>query len=250
MGPKMPLGPERIILIHGAWAGGWVWEELAPRLEALGHEVQILELPGNGHHPIPPGDVCQQDYLDALDQAIMDSPGPVTLVGHSGGGMLVTAGAARYPQKVRHGVWIAGMLLPNGESFDQIMAQVGAEGQGVTPHVRPCLEGAASEVPPQAAIEFFFHDLPADKARAAARKLTPQPVAGRRIPVQVGPEFAALPKLYVMALEDRSVLPAAQQAMCAGQEQLEIFHLPGGHVPQITHGAALAEKLHHWLSLA
>ena len=36
------------VLIHGSWHGGWCFDEVKARLEALGHEVIAPDLPGMG----------------------------------------------------------------------------------------------------------------------------------------------------------------------------------------------------------
>ena len=36
------------VLVHGAWAGSWVWEKIIPILESLRHRVIAVDLPGNG----------------------------------------------------------------------------------------------------------------------------------------------------------------------------------------------------------
>lgn len=36
----------RFVLVHGAFGGAWCWEPVVPLLEAAGHTVQTLELPG------------------------------------------------------------------------------------------------------------------------------------------------------------------------------------------------------------
>ncbi len=242
--------PARLILIHGAWAGGWVWAPLTDALAGLGWQAEALELPGNGHHSIPAGDVTTADYLACLETAISGGPGPVALVGHSGGGMLVTAGAERFSDHVSHAVWVAGMLLPDGESFDDIQERIAGPGKrlGVTPHVVPSADGRTSSVPPKAAQRHFFQDLPPDVAAKAARRLTPQPTAGRHIAVQTGPAFAAVPKLYVLAADDRSVLPQVQRMMCDGVPNLTITEMPCGHAPQVADPQGLAARLDSWLS--
>ncbi|MGQ0422166.1 alpha/beta fold hydrolase [Bacillus sp. HC-Mk] len=41
------------ILVHGAWQGEWAWELVKPELEALGHTVVTLDLPGSGKDMAP-----------------------------------------------------------------------------------------------------------------------------------------------------------------------------------------------------
>lgn len=246
---------ERIILIHGAWAGAWVWAPLVEALAVRGREAVAMDLPGDGFHRIAPGDVVLEDYFEALDAAI--GAGPAVLVGHSGGGMLVSAGAARFGDRVSHGIWVAGMLLSDGESFDDVQRATSAGGadgggadgggQGVTPHIQPGTDGVTSTVPPEAAIRHFFHDFAPEDAAKAAVRLTPQPNVGHRIPKQTGPAFAALPKLYIHASDDRSVLPVAQRYMCAGQENLTVVEMATGHVPQVVDPEGLATHIDAWL---
>jgi pimeloyl-ACP methyl ester carboxylesterase len=239
--------PERLILIHGAWAGAWVWEPLVSALAELGLTAVALDLPGDGFHPITAGCVQIEDYFDVLDAAIGD--GPAVLVGHSGGGMLVTAAAERFGRRVSHGIWIAGMLLSNGETFDDIQDQIAGHGRrfGVTPHLALSPDGLSSTIPADIALHHFFHDFPPDLAAAAVKRLSPQPTVGHRLRTTVGREFGALPKLYVHATEDRSVVPDAQRAMCATQETLRVVTLPTGHFPQMVQPVALASLMNDWL---
>lgn len=37
-----------IVLVHGAWHGGWCWKRVAPRLRAAGHDVFTPTLTGVG----------------------------------------------------------------------------------------------------------------------------------------------------------------------------------------------------------
>nr|MBS9408465.1 alpha/beta fold hydrolase [Streptococcus oralis] len=41
------------VLVHGAWQGEWAWELVKPQLEALGHTVITLDLPGSGKDMTP-----------------------------------------------------------------------------------------------------------------------------------------------------------------------------------------------------
>lgn len=246
----MPPRPERLILIHGAWAGAWVWDGLIGELGALGWQAEALDLPGDGHHRIPPEAAVEADFHDAIAVAIHAGPGPVALVGHSGGGMLVTAGATAHPERVSHGIWIAGMLIPDGRSFDDVQEDLMGPGGrfGVTPHVRPSADGRTSTVPRQAAIAHFLHDADPAQAAAAADRLTPQPAAGHRLRTRANAGFDALPKLYVLAGDDRSVVPDAQRAMAASTGNVTLREIVSGHVPQLTRPGTLARIMNDWLN--
>ncbi|NIZ08483.1 alpha/beta fold hydrolase [Pseudooceanicola sp. HF7] len=245
----MSDAPERLILIHGAWAGAWVFDGLIGELAQRGRRAEAPELPGNGHHRIPAQEVSVPDYLLALEQAIMAGPGPVALLGHSGGGMFVSAALSRFPGRISHAIWLAGMLLEEGSSFEAIQERIAGKGQriGVTPHIIPSDDGRTNSVPVEVAMAHFFQDVPQDVARAAAERLTPQPVAGYRIPAMRPAGFAALPKLYVQCLQDRSVLPEAQRIMCDGVPGLDVVQIDSGHAPQLSCPAELADILDGWL---
>jgi pimeloyl-ACP methyl ester carboxylesterase len=87
------------LLVHGAFRGGWVWDDVAERMERAGHRVRVVErLPSVGTHPGSPGDLtadadCVRQALDTMGEAVV-------LVGHSYGGMVITE-LAEDP-KVRH----------------------------------------------------------------------------------------------------------------------------------------------------
>jgi pimeloyl-ACP methyl ester carboxylesterase len=44
----------RIVLVHGAFGGAWVWEPVLAALEAAGHDPAPVDLPGSGDDPTPP----------------------------------------------------------------------------------------------------------------------------------------------------------------------------------------------------
>lgn len=246
----MSQNPEHVILIHGAWAGAWVWGPLIREMDALGLSCIAPELPGNGHHSIPYAQVSQSDYLAEISHVLDHVSGPVALVGHSGGGMLVTAAAQAFPDRVSHAIWIAGMLLPNGQSFDDVTASLSGDDSrfGVSPHVKPTPDGAASVVSPEHAVHYFFHDLDADAGAKAAARLTPQPSVGRRIRTQTDHAFEQIPKLYLCATTDRTVVPAAQRSMAAMTANVTTVDIPTGHVPHVSHAQQTARIVSDWLS--
>ena len=88
-----------ILLVHGAFCGGWVWERFAARLRAAGHAVVAPDLPGHGADA--PADAAlgcsMTDYAGAIAAAAEALPAPPVLVGHSLGGLVAAMAAMRAP---------------------------------------------------------------------------------------------------------------------------------------------------------
>ena len=76
-----------IVLVHGAWADGSSWNKVIPLLEMAGHRVIAVQLP---LHSLA-------DDVDTVKRAISLVGGPVTLVGHSYGGNVITDAASDNP---------------------------------------------------------------------------------------------------------------------------------------------------------
>ena len=72
-----------IVLVHGAWANGSSWSRVIPLLEARGFHVVAAHMPPTS----------LQDDDDAVEKSIdritRENPGPVLLVGHSYGGVVI-----------------------------------------------------------------------------------------------------------------------------------------------------------------
>jgi pimeloyl-ACP methyl ester carboxylesterase len=108
----MPVQPT-VIFVHGAfiWDPDWWWRPVAERL--LEHSIPscTLQLPSCGPEP-PLGDL----YADvaAVRNAIDKIDGPVILIGHSYGGIVITEAAAGH-SKVRHLVYMSA-FVPDGTS--------------------------------------------------------------------------------------------------------------------------------------
>ena len=59
----------RIVLVHGAFSGAWVWEPIVDDLRSAGHSVETLDLPGSGDDQTP----VEQVTLDAYAGRVSDS---------------------------------------------------------------------------------------------------------------------------------------------------------------------------------
>ncbi|MGQ7274857.1 alpha/beta fold hydrolase [Marinobacter sp. V034] len=236
-----------LILIHGAWAGSWGWHKLQPLLAASAIPSIAIDLPGNGVTEGAPGEICLKGYVEYVIQEIESVQGKVVLVGHSGGGVTATQVAEAVPERVAGIVFVTAMMLPSGMGFAQLTAALKAADPsviGIGPHLEWSDDHLLSHVPAQAAKELFLHDLPEDEAEAAAAKLTPQPEGGRAIVARWTEEgFGSIPRLYVEALKDRSVVLSAQRKMQELVPGAKVVSLDTGHFPQAVAPEALAAEI-------
>ena len=141
--------------------------------------------------------------------------------------------------------YVAGMMLPSGMGFGELCAELARDFPEVS-GIGPYLEAApgGSRVPGDAACALFFHDAPAQAAITAARRLTVQPDGGRDIAAQwTAARFGRLPRLYIEATQDRSVLPRVQQRMQQLVPGAERVVLDCGHAPQLAMPDALLAAL-------
>ncbi|RST81673.1 alpha/beta hydrolase [Aquibium carbonis] len=236
-----------VILIHGAWQGSWVWSRLTPLLEDADLRVIAVDLPGNGADAVPPEQASLARYVEHVGHIIAAASGPIALVGHSGGGVVATAAAERFRESVERVAYIAGMMLPPGMGFGDVLRDVRAAENGllgIGPHLVWSPDRSVSSVPDEAAADVFLNDVPRDEALRLAEGLTPQGEGGRAISTAWTPgRFGTLPRLYVECADDRSVLMTVQRRMQALVPGAARMTLDAGHAPQVSQPARLAEVL-------
>jgi pimeloyl-ACP methyl ester carboxylesterase len=93
-----------LFAIHGLWATPATWTGLKARFEAAGYEVVTPALPYHDRDPgLPPaaevGSLTVEDYAQFLVAEIARLAAPPVILGHSMGGMLAQAVAARVPHR-------------------------------------------------------------------------------------------------------------------------------------------------------
>ncbi|WP_062763130.1 alpha/beta fold hydrolase [Falsirhodobacter sp. alg1] len=238
----MPHDP--VCLIHGAWQGAWVWNRLSPLLEQAGIPVLAADLPGNGADGSDPAAVTLEICLDYLDRLIAPYD-HVSVVGHSGGGMIASALAERNKKAVRI-AYIAGIVLPAGLGFAEVQARMAGDkgiSRGITPYLVWSDDGRVTSVPHSVAQAILFNDCPPQVARTASLALTPQGEGTRSVRLGSDARFTKLPRLYVEATEDMSVPLPLQRHMQRLLPRALVADLPVGHVPHLVAPQLLADHL-------
>jgi pimeloyl-ACP methyl ester carboxylesterase len=87
-----------VVMIHGAFCGGWVFDHWRAAFEAKGHRVHTPTLRYHDRGGDPPAELGKtsiRDYADDIEKLISDFPSPPILIGHSMGGLIAQMLAAR-----------------------------------------------------------------------------------------------------------------------------------------------------------
>jgi pimeloyl-ACP methyl ester carboxylesterase len=204
----------RIVLVHGAFGRAAVWDRVLPGLRSAGHDVEAIDLPGQGDDPTPVAEVTLDRYAQRVCQALADGP-PAVLVGHSMGGMVITQAAASCSEHVDRLVYVAAFLPVDGQSLIDITQLPEAAGDAVQANLVVDGDPPVATMPPEAARDGLMHCCDDEQTAWAQSLRGPQPVAPFTHPVRIdgGGDFARLRRAYVMCLQDRAIRPALQRRM-------------------------------------
>ncbi|MFC6896772.1 alpha/beta fold hydrolase [Nonomuraea dietziae] len=116
-----------VILIAGFWLNASSWDGVVPALEAAGHRVHALTLPGLASVDDDRTGVGLADHVAAVVKAIDDLDGSVVLVGHSGGGAIAHAAVDARPDRVTHVVYVDSVPLGDGSVINDELPVVDGE---------------------------------------------------------------------------------------------------------------------------
>lgn len=181
-----------IVLIHGAFHGGWCWRDGAARLRAQGHRVFAPSLTGLGDraHLLSPAVNLDTHIADICGVIEAEELNDVVLVGHSYGGMPITGAADRMAERIGALVYLDAFTPSDGESALAIRAAAG--GQAALT-INPPADGPGLPVPSASAF-----GLTGDIEAWVQRRMTPHPYATFDQPIGLSGAWLSVPrKIYV-----------------------------------------------------
>ncbi len=230
------------VLIAGAWHGEWCWSRLTPLLEARGHRVIALELPGTGDSPADPAKVSFESWSRSVAEFVMTREEPVVLVGHSRGGAVISRVAEITQQNVFRLVYLAAYLLPPGGS---VAAAARADESSLIPaNMIAADSGVTCTLRPEIIREAFYGDCDDETFEFARARLSAEPLRTLAAGVKTTPErFGTVPRAYIECTRDRTISIAAQRAMQAALPCSPVFTLESDHSPFLSHPRELAGLL-------
>jgi pimeloyl-ACP methyl ester carboxylesterase len=184
-----------ILLVHGAWSGGWTWKEAARLLRRGGYEVYAPTLTGLAErsHVAPEHVTLSSHVADVAGLMRYEELRDVLIIGHSYGGMVITGAVDRERDRVRGMIYLDAFVPRSGQSLWD-------------------LSGPTRAADMRRAAEEF------DGGRSVPRPITPgntAPGAARRFGALFTPQpMGCMSEPYVAARPDPEDWPARHYVLC------------------------------------
>jgi pimeloyl-ACP methyl ester carboxylesterase len=225
-------GKPTLIFVHGACVrdADWWWSRMVEPLGELGIASVAVGLPSCGEAGPELGDLY--DDADACARAIDAVDGPVALLGHSYGGMVITDAGA--DERVERLLYLSAMMPDEGES----PASMSGGGEP-DPWLDPSDDGTIG-VHPDLTREYFFQDCDDSVTEEALARLTRQSLA----PFAQAPRRIAWrerPTTYIVCTEDLATPAEAQRARVKGEARTVEFE--AGHHPFLSRPEDFAKAI-------
>lgn len=220
-----------ILLIHGAYQGGWIWRRTAGALRALGHEVLTPSLDGCGErrHQLRAGISNESQAHELAELLEFEDLHDVVLVATSSGGMVLCRVAELARARISRLVFVDALALFDGERLGDIVTRrnpVTTElGTG------PSFEDARDRL---------FAELDTHTRDWALARYTPHPVAALEQPVRLQSFWEQPWNARVIWCRGSQNPPRAHQQRACDRLHADWRELDTGHYPMLQSPDALA----------
>jgi pimeloyl-ACP methyl ester carboxylesterase len=230
--------PTSLVLVHGAWHGGWCWSRLRPPLNRAGIQVFTPTLTGlaDRAHLLSPEVDLETHVKDVVGLIECEELQNVVVVGHSYAGMLLGSVARQCGSRVGALVYLDALVPQAGECALQLFS--------------PAVAGAVEEAarrgggwrvpPPWSAAEFGVAKT-ADQAWVD-RRLTDQPFKTFRQAAATSPP-AAIPRTYVACTRPQRQTYVRFAELAREDPDWHYVELATGHDAMVTAPDDLARML-------
>jgi pimeloyl-ACP methyl ester carboxylesterase len=210
-----------VVLVHGAFADGSGWMAIAKILEKDGFKVGVVQ----------PPETSLEDDVAATNRTIDAMGGPVVLVGHSYGGIIITA--AGNNAHVKSLVYVAAFQPDTGESLGSLSAGKPPASSGPKPSPDGFLYLDRTDFHAD-----FCADLPAPVADIMALSQVGLSVKAAGAPATM-PAWKTKPSFAIVATNDRAINPDLERSMYK-RSGSKVTELASSHVAYISHPAEVA----------
>lgn len=223
-----------ILLIHGAYQGGWIWSRVAARLRAAGHRVLAPSLDGCAERQaqLRPGITTESHAEDLASLLFHEDLRDVILVGTSTGGMVLCRAAEQARERVRRLVLVDALALRDGERVSDVVQRPTARRTELA--TGPTREDAEGRL---------FAELDPDLRAWTLERCTLHPIAAMEAPVRLDRFWDLTWQASVIWCRRSANPPVSHQRRAAEALGAAWHELDTGHYPMLTAPDALARLI-------
>lgn len=223
-----------IVLLHGAYQGGWIWQPTAAVLRAGGHNVFAPTLDGCGErrHALRPGIDTESQAAEVAEMLFFEDLNDVVLVGSSCGGMVGCRVAELARERIGRVVLADALALFNGEAVSDHVKRPTAVTTDVA--TGPSYEDAANRM---------FASLTGATKEWALARYTPHPVAAMAAQVKLDSFWQQQWNASVIYCKQAPNPGLAHQRRAADALNARWYELDTGHYPMLTEPEALSKLI-------
>jgi pimeloyl-ACP methyl ester carboxylesterase len=224
-----PTPTPTVVLVHGSFADASSWNAVVGGLQKRGFPVLAPANPLRGV-------ATDSAYLKNL---LAQIKGPIVLVGHSYGGVVITNAATGNPN-VKALVYVAAFAPAQGETANQLIGH--APGSLLGPDVLdirtyPTPDGSLAPeatAKPSAFRRVFAADVPASLTKIVAAEQRPAALSTLSDP-SGPPAWATIPSWYMVAGSDKAIGAANERWMAQRIHATTVEVKGASHVVMISH---------------
>ena len=214
---------KNVVLVHGGFVDGSGWAGVYRALKERGYSVAVVQNPT----------ISLSDDVAVTLRAVSAQDGPVILVGHSYGGVVITE--AGNDPKVAGLVYIAAFAPDRGESVSSLI-QNPPPGAPVPPILPP--QNGYLFLDKTRFAASFAADVNAHDAAFMADSQVPWGLEALSGTISE-PAWRTKPSWYLVAADDRMIPPDAQRAM-SGRAGSSVVEVKGSHAVYVSQPEAVA----------
>ncbi|WP_298735017.1 alpha/beta hydrolase [uncultured Chitinophaga sp.] len=208
---------KNVVLVHGAFADGSSWSGVVSRLQAKGYRVIAVQNPLTS----------LEDDVAATKRALALMDGPVLLVGHSYGGMVITE--AGNDPKVERLVYVCALIPDDNQSAMDVFQPYPASPGSA--EFRPDSSGFLS-MTAKGINEHFAQDLPPKERNIIFATQGPWAIKATTAKISTA-AWKQKPSWMIIGTEDHMVTPDLARAE-AKMINARTTELKSSHVPMVS----------------
>lgn len=226
----------QIVLVPGAWLGGWVWKKIVPTLEKGGNDVYQVTLTGMGErvHLASKDIGIETAVQDVVNVIKFNDLHDIVLVGHSFAGKVAAAVADRLPDKIRV------LLYLDALRPEKVRSPQG--GFDPTSEFGPLPQGSITVPFTEKILETIGKDVTGNDRNWMLSKATPWPLKYASDPITLSENFDKVRSAYIFCTQSGDPIDEIIDGKW-GKLYGRYDIIESGHFPMVTKPQELADDI-------